>query len=438
MDFLIKLAVFLKDYLFDQPAIFIGLVALLGLMVQKDKKIDEVVSGTIKSIVGFLILSAGAGMIAEAVFPVADLLNHIMNIEVSASQAIGQEAFTNQWGTVITVIMMGSFFINLFIARFTKFKYVYLTVHQMFWMIFVYLAVAVEVLPDANITWLILVGSLLGGLYFTFQPAITQPFLRKVTKSDTDEFAYGHTTSFATIVGSISGNLFSKHKDNSSEDIKIPSKLSFLKDVTVSTAVIMVILYVIAVLVAGTEFVEVNISGGQKAIPYAISQGLAISVGITVLLMGVNMMVAEIVPAFKGISEKIVPNAVPALDCPIVFGFAPTAVMIGFLSCLTTVIVFVVIFGMTGFYALTPPVITTFFAGGPAGVFGNSTGGWRGAIIAGVMCGVMIAFGQYLTVNALSTTVADFARWSNDLDYAVFPKLFKIILEFVASVFGLK
>lgn len=42
--------------------------------------------------------------------------------------------------------------------------------------------------------------------------------------------------------------------------------------------------------------------------------------------------------------------------------------MLGFLSCLGTVILCTIIFGAIGWYALTPPVITTFFGGGPAGV----------------------------------------------------------------------
>jgi len=45
--------------------------------------------------------------------------------------------------------------------------------------------------------------------------------------------------------------------------------------------------------------------------------------GITVLLVGVRMLIAEIVPAFRGIALKVVPDAVPALDCPVVFDFAP-------------------------------------------------------------------------------------------------------------------
>ena len=109
------------------------------------------------------------------------------------------------------------------------------------------------------------------------------------------------------------------------------------------------------------------------------------------------------------------PDAVPALDCPVIFNFAPTAVMLGFLSCLATVILCVVLFGAMGLYALTPPVITCFFGGGPAGVFGNSTGGWRGAVLAGITAGLMLSIGQALTVGCLSTTIADFARWSNGL-----------------------
>ena len=105
--------------------------------------------------------------------------------------------------------------------------------------------------------------------------------------------------------------------------------------------------------------------------------------------------------------------------------------MLGFLSCLATVIVCVVVFGAVGLYALTPPVITTFFGGGPAGVFGNSTGGWRGAILAGIVAGLLMSFGQFLTVSALPTTIADFARWSNDFDYSVFPIFFKQIVSLI-------
>mgnify|MGYP003375464603 CR=1 FL=1 len=415
MEFLNGLVGIFQTYIFDQPFIFLSLVAMVGLLLQH-KSIDRVITGSLKTGIGYLILGVGTSTIAGVVTPIANLLQKIMGIEATTG-GMGTNAFTEQWASTIAIIMVVGFFVNLLLARFTPFKYVYLTAHQTYYMVFVYLAIAVEVFVAPNTTWLIVIGGLLLGAYCTFAPALAQPFLRKVTGSN--NFAYGHTTTFGVICGALAGKLFKNHVDETSENIKINPKLNFLKDITVSTALIMTLLYVIATLLAGTGFVEETLSGGQPAILWAI-------------VSGVSMMVAEITEAFKGISEKIVPNAIPALDCPVVFNFAPSAVMLGFLSCLGTVILCTVIFGAMGIYALTPPVITTFFGGGPAGVFGNSTGGWRGAIIAGVVAGLLLSFGQMLTVGALQTTVADFARWSNDFDYSVFPALFKGVLSIFA------
>jgi ascorbate PTS system EIIC component len=426
MNFFNVIVDIFQTYIVGQPFIFLSLIAMFGLILQK-KTIDKVISGSLKTGIGYLILNMGTSAIASVVLPIATLLNKIIGIEAQAP-GIGTNAFTEEWAPTIAIIMVIGFFVNLILARLTPFKYVYLTVHQTYYMTFVYLAVAVEVFGAAcHSTLAMIIGGVLLGIYCTLAPAIAQPFVRKVSGSD--DFAYGHTTTTGVVVGSLVGSIFKNHKDESSEDLKINPKLNFLKDITVSTAVVMTILYVIATLLAGTSYVETNLSSGQPAILWAICSGVQFGVGITVVLAGVSMMVAEITEAFKGISEKVVPDAIPALDCPIVFNFAPTAVMLGFLSCLGTVIICTIIFGVTGIYALTPPVITTFFGGGPAGVFGNSRGGWRGAVAAGIVAGLLLSFGQLFTVGALPTTVADFARWSNDFDYSVFPALFKAIIS---------
>lgn len=46
------------------------------------------------------------------------------------------------------------------------------------------------------------------------------------------------------------------------------------------------------------------------------------------------MAIGEIVPAFKGIADRFVKGAKPALDAPTVFPFAPNAVIIGFYAAL--------------------------------------------------------------------------------------------------------
>lgn len=416
---------FITTYIFNQPFILLGLVAMVGLILQK-KPLEEIIVGSLKTGIGYLILSQGTGLLSGVVMPISSILNKIFNIEASTT-GMGQVAFEAEWASSIALIMVVGFVVNLMLARITKLKYVFLTAHQTYYIALVYLALTVEVIANPNRTMLVIAGGIMLGVYCTISPALVQPFMRKVT--GTNDLAYGHTTSFGVIAGALVGRLFSKHESDSSESLKIPAKLSFLKDITVSTAIIMTILYLIGVTLAGPEWIQENVSGGTAPYMYAISQGVMFGVGITIVLTGVSMMIAEITEAFKGISEKVVPDAVPALDCPVVFNFAPTAVMIGFLSCLSTVIICVVLFGAVGFYSLTPPVITCFFGGGPAGVFGNSTGGWRGAVLAGILAGLLLSFGQALTVGCLPNTIADFARWSNDFDYSVFTWPFQHILK---------
>lgn len=82
------------------------------------------------------------------------------------------------------------------------------------------------------------------------------------------------------------------------------------------------ILFLVLVLVAGKSFVEETLSAGQNFIIFAIIQSLTFAAGVYIILAGVRMVIAEIVPAFKGIADKLVKDAKPALDCPTVFPFA--------------------------------------------------------------------------------------------------------------------
>src|SRR5699024_10283989 len=120
-----------------------------------------------------------------------------------------------------------------------------------------------------------------------------------------------------------------------------------------------------------------------------------------IILQGVRLILAEIVPAFTGFSEKLVPNARPALDCPVVYPYAPNAVLIGFLFSFLGGLVGLFLLGQMKLVLILPGVVPHFFTGATAGVFGNATGGRRGAMIGAFANGLLITFLPVLLLPVL-------------------------------------
>ncbi|MBR5049033.1 MAG: PTS ascorbate transporter subunit IIC, partial [Erysipelotrichaceae bacterium] len=62
------------------PAMLVGLLAMLGLILQK-RPVEDVIKGTIKTIVGFLVLSAGATFIqTDSLNAFGELFNWTFNM----------------------------------------------------------------------------------------------------------------------------------------------------------------------------------------------------------------------------------------------------------------------------------------------------------------------------------------------------------------------
>ena len=140
--------------------------------------------------------------------------------------------------------------------------------------------------------------------------------------------------------------------------------------------------------------------------------------GIYIILSGVRMILAEIVPAFKGIADKLVPNAKPAIDCPVVFPYAPNAVLIGFLvSFVGGIVGMFALFGLKAaglsVAIILPGVVPHFFCGATAGVFANTEGGLKGCLVGSFLHGLLITFLPVVTMpvlgalNFASTTFSD-------------------------------
>jgi ascorbate PTS system EIIC component len=417
---------------FGTPAILLGFIVFIGLLLQK-KNTSQLVSGTFKAIIGFLIIGAGAGVIVNALLVFEPMWKEVFNLKgESLGKFMGQEGFNAKYGSAVTLAMTLGFLINVLLARFTKFKYIYLTGHMMFWTTSIFAGVIVQTVGDVSFGKLVIFLAIFMGLYWTFQPAVVQPFMRKITGND--NIALGHTSAsvalLAALVGKVLGN-----KENDSEKIKLPKGLEFLRDSNVITALTMGILFLVGSIILsakGTPGAEdlMAKAGEQNFIIYSIVQSFTFAGGIAIVLLGVRMFIGEIVPAFNGIATKLVPGAKPALDCPIVFPYAPNAVILGFLGAFAGALIWLVVLGNTVSYVFVPTMIVLFFHGATAGVFGNATGGVRGALLGGFITSTVVAWGQYIMVKMLiSKTIPDTAMWAADSDMFILGPIVKFLAQ---------
>ncbi|UGA53506.1 PTS ascorbate transporter subunit IIC [Vibrio sp. VB16] len=394
--------------LLKEPAIMVGLIAFVGLIAQKSD-VSTVLKGTIKTVMGFLILGFGAGALVGALNNFSVVFTEAFGVSGvipnnEAIVALAQEAF----GYEMALIMFFAFVVNIILARVTPLKYIFLTGHHT---MFMSMLVAV-ILSTSGMTGvaLIAVGSILVGSLMVIMPALGQKYTEKVM--GTDQLAIGH---FSTLSYIVAGYVGSKFGDTSktTEDIQMPKSLMFLRDTPVAVATTMSVFFMLASIFAGGDFVT-TVSGGQNWVVFTVMQSLIFAGGVYIVLQGVKMLIAEIVPAFKGISDNLVPGAKPALDCPMVFPVAPNAVLIGFLCSFSAGLVAMGIQGLFGWTIIVAGVVPHFFVGGASGVYGNATGGLRGAILGSFAQGLCISFLPMLLLPVLgglgleATTFADF------------------------------
>jgi len=408
---------FIINEIFGQGAIFLALIALIGLLVQK-KPMTEVIRGTLMTAMGFFVLNAGVGLITgNSIGGIAEAFNVIM--PEAAANTVSVD-IGGLYGSEIGIVMIIAFAINILVARFTKWKSVFLTGHMLYWFPFVFIAAGV----DAGLTGgkLIILATVFTATYMIVSPNLMRPFVKAVTGEDS--FTIGHPTTILSVISGLLGKVIGD-KSKSTESLNFPKSLGFLKEVSITGSIVIALTYIVMALILSANGFDPGVvwgyAGGSTGMfTYIFTHAVYFGAGVIVMLQGVRMLIAEIVPAFKGISDKFVPGAIPALDVPVIFNYAPNALIIGFIVAMVTSIVTII--ATAGMFptVIIPLTFTCFFEIGCAAIIGNATGGIRGCVIGAAVSGVimvmLVGFGAYFFNNTIQDWLLvyggqDFSLW---------------------------
>lgn len=422
-----------------QIELVMGIVVLIGLLLQRKKPVD-VVMGVVKAIVGVMILKQGSTLLQAAYKPVMEMLKVRFGVTgIITENYSGMAAINNsipQLVAIVPTVMLIGFLINILLARFGPLKVVFLTAHTM--LAFATLTVwMVNWFFGVEGTQLLIVCSLFCGVFWTVMPAWTYRYSKAFAGNS---FTLGHISGMAAVISSRIGmllghydaknpKLFEEGEEDEEANGKFSSVTRLFNDSTVITCLLMTLVLGGGCLLAGKDAIK-EAAGSMNWVVFMIELGASFTVGIAVLMAGVRMMISELVPAFKGISDKLVPGAVPSVDMPVFYPLAPFASVLGFLGAfLGEFVGFFVLLGFGSTTLMIPGIIATFFDGGIAGVFGFKYGGKKSAFLSGLTIGILQILGGviFTTLSGLDTLGATYGNTDFGTTMPILAGLMKVL-----------
>ena len=412
---------------FRNPALFMGLVVAIGLILQR-KSIDAILKGIFKGIIGMVILLKGVDIVVSSITPLANAFSGLFNTQ--SNSTLGDfNVFLGQYGSYVGLILLCGFVINIIIARYTRFKTIYLTGNILFWYPMLFLAVGIE--NNVSGLKLFIFTLIMYILVITIFPYILRKHVKYVTGNDS--FTIGHTASIYCLLGSYIGKLVGQ-KDKNIENLNLQKSLSFFRDTNITAAIVMFIVYIIVGLFIGKES-RTAIYGSEPLVTYSLIQGITFAAGMIILLTGVRMILGEIIPSFKGIADKLAKGSIPALDIPMIFPYGPNALLIGFIIALITSIGTLFLLGASGVltFALIPLVVACYFDVAPGAIFANARGGWPAAIITSALGGIILMVLAAISLNLVSGTVGNFIQTYGGNEFSIWV----IIGDLVGKLFSI-
>lgn len=415
LDILNAIWTFFATYILQKAPYMVGFLTLLGYCLM-GKKWYDTLGGTLKAIIGMLILNAGSSGLTSTFRPILAGLRDRFNLTAAvidpyygqtAVETGVEEVFGKGFSYAMTLLLI-AFIVNILLVRFnkiTKCRALFTTGHVQvqqaataYWLIMF----ALPALLNNNVAMIVVMAIVLGA-YWAVGANLTIKPMQEL--SEGAGFAIAHQQMFGIRLAYFLADKFFGSKDGKREvkkvgELEMPGFFSIFNENMVCTAILMTVFFgTIMAIIGKPYFVESGATTENvNYVWYCFNTSLNFAVYLAILQLGVRTFVTELTASFQGIADKLLPSSVPGVDCAVCFGFGDAnAVTFGFLAGLVGQIVAILILIFTG----SPTIIIcgfvpVFFDNACMGLVANEKGGLKACLIIPFIAGLVEVFGAAL------------------------------------------
>ena len=446
MNILFSIWSFFATYILQKAPYMVGFLTLLGYCLM-GKKWYDTLAGTLKAIIGMLILNAGSGGLTSNFRPILAGLKDRFNLTAAvidpyygqnAVQEGVEEVFGKGFSMAMQLLLI-AFIVNILLVRFnkiTKCRTLFTTGH-------------VQVQQAATAYWLIMfalpglkndmallaVMAVILGAYWAVGSNLTVKPMQEL--SEGAGFAIAHQQMFGIRIGYWAADKFFGEKKGRKikkvGEMEMPGFFSIFNENMVCTAILMTVFFgVIMAIIGKPYFVEAgNLTESTNFVWWCFDKSLNFAVYLAILQLGVRTFVTELTASFQGIADKLLPSSIPGVDCAVCFGFGDSnAVTFGFLAGLVGQIIAIIILIVIG----SPTIIIcgfvpVFFDNATIGLVANEKGGLKACLIIPFLSGLIQVFGAALISGWVG--LANYGGYLGMFDWDTVWPIMTVVMKFL-------
>lgn len=440
MNIILSIWNFFQVNILTQPAFFIGFIVLIGYILLR-RPLYEAFAGFVKATVGYLILNVAASGLVTNFRPILAGLKDRFNLTAAVidpyfGQTAAQKAIENggRSFSLMMIVLLIAFFFNLVLVllrKWTKIRTVFITGHIMVQQSATALWLVIFAFPQLQDTGVVIMLGLLLGTYWSVSSNLTVEACQELTEGG--GFAIGHQQMFGVWLTDKVAGKFGKN-GKKIEDIQLPGFLSIFNDNVVATGTLMLLFFGTIMAILGEDLMhqidKTGFAANRNFFFYIMEKSFNFAVYLSILQLGVRMFVSELTESFQGISNRLLPGSMPAVDCAAVYGFGhANAITIGFLF--GALGQFLAIIGLVVFKS--PVLIITgfvpvFFDNATFAVFANRKGGLRAAMMIPFLSGIIQVLGGAFSANFFG--LGQYGGWHGNFDWDTVWPVIGVVMKY--------